>query len=236
MTFVLADEDLEPDVLLRSIVGSAEAPVFTTAIDLEGSVLAHMIAAASLPIRIVTLDTGLFFPATYDTWKHLEARLGIRIEPIRPTLDLPAQAREHGDELWTQQPDRCCGIRKVEPLRRVLDDADVWITGIRREQTPERATAPQVETDARFGVRKVNPLAGWSLERVQDYLRQHRVPYNPMFDDGYPSIGCAPCTRRVTAGESARAGRWSGFDKRECGLHFETSADGTVQLGRGPRA
>ena len=236
MTFALADIDREAEEILQWVAREHAAAVFTTAIDLEGSAIAHMIAAARLPIRIVTLDTGLYFPATYETWRQIERALGIRIEAIRPRLDLDAQAEQFGDALWEAHPDQCCHIRKVEPLARVLESADAWITGIRRDQTPERAHAAKVGRDERFKVTKVNPLADWPLSRVQDYLQQHRVPYNPMFDEGYPSIGCQPCTRRVRAGESARAGRWSGFTKRECGLHFESAEDGTVRMRRGAQS
>ncbi len=231
---VLADESATAEeILSRASARFGESVVFTTAIDLEGSVIASMISRAALPIRIVTIDTGLLFPQTYETWRQLEDGLDIKIEGIQPVLTLEAQAAEHGPQLWTSRPDQCCGIRKVEPLQRVLTPAEAWITGIRRDQTPERADAPKVGEDARFDVTKINPLADWTLERVQDYLHTHRVPYNPMFDDGYPSIGCEPCTRRVNAGEDPRAGRWSGFQKRECGLHFETGPDGVAVVKRG---
>ena len=206
--------------------------VLTTAIDLEGSVLAHMVARSALPVRLVTIDTGLLFSQTYVTWRRLEAELGVTIEAIRPRLDLEEQAEQEGEALWRSRPDRCCHIRKVEPLERVLKPATGWVTGIRRDQTPERANAPKVAYDPRFEVTKLNPLADWTLSDVQDYLREHGVPYNPLFDEGYPSIGCAPCTRAVAEGEDPRAGRWSGFEKRECGLHFETASDGTVSLKR----
>lgn len=236
MAFAQADIDLGAEESLRWVARAFDSVVFTTAIDLEGSVIAHMIATAELPIRIVTLDTGLYFPAAYETWRRLEHTLGIRIEAIRSKLDLEAQAEQLGAALWETRPDRCCHVRKIEPLARVLESADAWITGIRRDQTPERAHAPKVGPDERFEVMKVNPLADWPVSRVQDYLRRYDVPYNPMFDEGYPSIGCQPCTRRVQAGESARAGRWSGFAKRECGLHFETADDGTVRLQGGGRS
>ncbi len=192
----------------------------------------HMVARGGLSLRIVTLDTGLLFSQTYETWRRLEAELAVRIEGAQPALSVDQQAEQWGASLWQTRPDQCCRMRKVEPLQRILGSAEAWITGIRRSQTPERADAPMVGRDERFGVTKINPLADWSLVEVKAYLQQHRVPYNPMFDEGYPSIGCAPCTRAVAAGEDPRAGRWSGFEKRECGLHFETAADGTVTLKR----
>ena len=237
MSFVLADEGATPETILRRASAHfGEGLVFTTAIDLEGSVLTHMIARWDLPIRIVTLDTGLFFAQTYETKARLEADLGVDIESVHPALDLEQQAQRHGAELWKSRPDQCCHIRKVEPLERILAPATGWITGIRRDQTPERANAPKAAFDERFGVTKINPLADWTVGQVRAYLIQHRVPYNPMFDEGYPSIGCGPCTRRVAAGEDPRAGRWSGFEKTECGLHLETQPDGTVRLVRSARA
>lgn len=196
--------------------------VLTTAFGLEGCVLIDMIGRLGLPIRLATIDTGLFFGATYDTWRRLEARHGRRIEAIRP-LSIEAQAELHGPELWARAPDQCCALRKVAPLQEALRGARAWITGVRRDQTPERAAAPKVARDRRFGVVKLNPLADWSEAQVRAYLSAHDVPYNPMFDDGYPSIGCAPCTDRVAPGEDPRAGRWRGTEKRECGLHWDTS-------------
>lgn len=232
MTFTIED-DVSPETLLRRAAEHfGDDLVLTTAFGLEGSVLLHMIGAAQLPIRVVTLDTGLFFEETRRTWAELEQRLGLRVEAIRPELSLEAQAHRHGPELWARAPDRCCEIRKVRPLRQVLSTARGWITGIRRAQSPERAHAAKVGWEPRFEVTKINPLADWSDGDVRAYLTHHHVPYNPMFDDGYPSIGCTPCTRPVTAGEDPRAGRWAGFEKRECGLHWATGDEGTVQLPR----
>ncbi len=230
---VVTDKASAARALLREASARFEDRlVLTTAIDLEGSVLAHMVAQAALPIRLVTLDTGLLFSQTYATWKQLETELGITIEAHEPALSLEAQAAAEGADLWRDRPNRCCEIRKVQPLQRLLRSVEAWITGIRREQTPERADAPFVGYDERFAVMKYNPLADWAQVEVKDYLRAYDVPYNPMFDNGYPSIGCAPCTRAVAEGEDPRAGRWGGFDKRECGLHFATEPDGTVRLKR----
>ena len=233
----VTDESLDaPALLTKAATEFGDRVVLTTAIDLEGSVLAHMVAVSGLPVRLVTLDTGLLFPEAYETWRRLEADLSIEIEAVHPLMDLETQAAQHGPTLWRTRPDECCRIRKIEPLERVLASAEAWVTGIRRAQTPQRANAPKVGYEPRFGVIKINPLADWALADVQDYLREHDIPYNPMFERGYPSIGCAPCTRAVSAGEDARAGRWTGFDKQECGLHFETAADGTVTLKRETRS
>lgn len=169
--------------------------------------------------HVFYLDTDLLFPETYATRDRLLARYPVTLTRYAPLLSLAEQAAEHGDQLWARDPDRCCGLRKVEPLKRALRRLDGWITGIRREQAPTRAGARVVEWDSKFGLLKVNPLAAWTWEQVWAYIGQHDVPYNPLHDQGYPSIGCQPCTRAVQPGEDPRAGRWSGFNKTECGLH-----------------
>ena len=233
MTFAITDAVASAETALRDAADRhGTKAVLTTAFGLEGSVLLHMIARERLPIRVVTLDTGLFFPQTYMTWSRLARELNLNIEAITPELSVSQQAEQHGPDLWNTEPDRCCDMRKVQPLKRILAESNAWITGIRRDQTPERANAPRIAEDKRFDVMKYNPLVDWTIEDVRAYLSKYDVPYNPMFDDGYPSIGCAPCTRRVEAGEDERSGRWSGFGKRECGLHFTTGADGTVQIQR----
>jgi len=137
-----------------------------------------------------------------------------------PALTVADQARLYGDDLWRLRPDLCCQIRKVQPLVTMLGALDAWITGIRREQAPTRANGGVVEWDCKFGLVKVNPLARWTSADVWKYIAENDVPYNPLHDRGYPSIGCRYCTRPVDPGEPPRAGRWSGSDKTECGLHL----------------
>lgn len=194
--------------------------VFGTGFGAEGCALIHFIASARLPIHVFTLDTGLLFDETYALWRRLEDRYGIRIEGVQPAQSVDEQAAAHGPALWSRDPDRCCALRKVEPLNRALDGADAWITGIRRDQTPARAGAPVVEWNQKHGLLKVNPLARWTSRDVWRFLTANGVPYNPLHDDGYPSIGCWPCTTRVALGEHPRAGRWRGHEKHECGLHL----------------
>jgi phosphoadenosine phosphosulfate reductase len=138
---------------------------------------------------------------------------------VKSLLTPDRQAELHGDALWAKDPDLCCQLRKVEPLTRVLRSFDAWITGIRRDQAPSRASAGVIEWDQKFGLVKVNPLARWSWADVWTYLRIHEVPYNPLHDQNYPSIGCTHCTAPVSSGEDLRAGRWKNFAKTECGLH-----------------
>ena len=207
------------DVLAWAAGRFAPRITFATAFGPEGCVLVDLIARHHLPIDVFTLDTGLLFPETHALWRRLEERYGLTIRAVRPELSVEAQATVHGAALWERMPDRCCGIRKVAPLRRALSGFDAWITSIRRDQTSDRSVARVVEWDLRFGLVKVNPLAGWTSEDVQRYVRVHRVPVNPLHARGYPSIGCMPCTTAVAPGEALRTGRWRGREKTECGLH-----------------
>jgi phosphoadenosine phosphosulfate reductase len=171
----------------------------------------------SLPVFVV--DTDLLFPETYALLERVEAHYGIRVDRVRPLQSVAEQAAAHGDALWTRDPDACCALRKVEPLRRHLRNYDAWLTAVRREQSSTRTAFPEVSYDAANGVVKVAPLAAWSDDAVWDYVAEHGVPVNTLHFEGYPSVGCAPCTRPVAPGEHARAGRWSGFEKTECGIH-----------------
>lgn len=187
----------------------------------EDVALVHMLVRIRPDVKVFYLDTGLFFPETYEVRDRLQERYGIDFVRVAPSLSLEEQARRHGEALWRRDPDLCCRLRKVQPLERALGDLGLaaWITGIRREQAPTRANARVVEWDSRFGLVKVNPLVRWTHRDVWEYITAHGVPYNVLHDRGYPSIGCAPCTRPVAPGEDPRAGRWAGFAKTECGLH-----------------
>ncbi len=192
---------------------------FATGFGPEGLVLLDLVARERLAVDVFTLDTGLFFPETYALWHRLQARYGITVRAVRPRLTVDEQDASEGGALWERDPDRCCRIRKLDPLQQALAGHQAWITAIRRDQTGERRHAAVVEHDRRHGLVKVNPLLGWSSSQVWAYLRQHEVPTNPLHAAGYPSIGCWPCTGPVSAGEHPRAGRWRGRGKTECGLH-----------------
>ena len=187
----------------------------------EDLALIDMVARAGGLDRVTVfyLDTGLHFPETYATCRRVAEYYGIEPVAVRPDLTLEEQAARYGPRLWERDPDLCCRLRKVEPLRRFLAGYEAWITGIRREQTPQRARARVVEADLRFGLVKINPLVRWTRRQLWDYVLRRGVPYNPLHDRGFPSIGCQPCTRPVAPGEDPRAGRWSRFAKTECGLH-----------------
>ena len=193
---------------------------FATSLGIEDCVVTDLIARQSLAIDFFTLDTGLLFPESYALKKQLEGQYGLTIRAVQPDYTVEEQAAREGPELWGREPDRCCELRKMQPLRATLAKFDAWITAIRREQTPERANAPVVGWDGRFGLVKVNPLVRWTSEDVRRYVRDHGVPYNPLHDQNYPSIGCVPCTSPVLPGEDPRSGRWRGKEKTECGLHL----------------
>jgi phosphoadenosine phosphosulfate reductase len=186
----------------------------------QSSVLVHMVAELGVKIDIVELDTHLFFRESYETRERLVERYGIEL--IRPEIPTVAeQHRREGPNLWERDPDRCCHIRKVEPLIRALQPYDAWISGIRRDQSPSRVDTPQMMWSDRYRVWKLHPLAGWDEKRVWAYIAANEIPYNPLHDSGYRSIGCIPCTRPIAPDEEERAGRWAGSDKLECGIHLE---------------
>lgn len=185
----------------------------------EGMVLIDIASRISPTPNIFFLDTGFLFAETYQLRERLQQRYGIEIRAVRTALSPEAQEQLYGPRLWATNPDLCCLIRKIEPLKTALRDSAAWITAIRRDQTPQRATSRVVEWDQRWHLVKVNPLAAWTRRDVWKYILRNDVPYNPMYERGYTSIGCQHCTRAVAAGEDERAGRWSGHQKTECGLH-----------------
>jgi phosphoadenosine phosphosulfate reductase len=179
----------------------------------QSSALVHL-------VYVIELDTHLFFKETYETREALVARYGLNL--IRPEIITVAeQHNQEGPNLWESDPDRCCHIRKVEPLIQALEPYDAWVSGIRRDQSPSRASARKVERSERYGVWKIQPLADWDEDRVWSYIVANDIPYNPLHDAGYRSIGCIPCTRPIRPDEEERAGRWAGSDKLECGIHNE---------------
>ena len=197
-----------------------DAVEISSAFGVEGMVLIDIASRVRPNFRLFTLDTEFLFPETYNLMDRVEQRYGITIERVYPWLSPEEQERLHGAALWQRNPDQCCDLRKVEPLRRKLGELQAWITSIRRDQTAARARAGKVEWDEKFGLVKINPLADWSSKQVWRYIREHDVPYNALHDRNYPSIGCTHCTRAVRPGEDPRAGRWSETSKTECGLHI----------------
>jgi phosphoadenosine phosphosulfate reductase len=184
------------------------------------AVLAHVASRVAPGVDVVFLDTGYHFPETIGTADAVGATMDVTLIPITPVQSVAEQDAEYGPELYLRDPDLCCELRKVIPLRDVLAGYDAWATGLRRAETRNRAIAPVVGWDAKKGKVKVSPLARWSDDDVDRYIDEHGVLVNPLAYDGYPSIGCAPCTRRVAPGDDPRSGRWAGTAKTECGIHW----------------
>jgi phosphoadenosine phosphosulfate reductase len=183
------------------------------------AVLAHVAARVAPGIDVVFLDTGYHFVETIGTRDAVEATLPVNVRTITPELTVAEQDATYGKDLFARDPDLCCALRKVAPLQKSLEQYDAWATGLRRAETRDRVIAPVVGWDENKKKVKVSPLARWSDDDVDRYIAEHGVLVNPLQYDGYPSIGCFPCTRRVAPGEDSRAGRWAGTSKTECGIH-----------------
>jgi phosphoadenosine phosphosulfate reductase len=197
--------------------------VVTTSFGMEGCALIDMVARHRVPVPVVWLDTMFLFPETYALRDRLAVRYPhLRFENRGTALTPEAQAEQFGPELWRQDPDLCCVLRKVEPMRRALHGVDVWLTGLTRSQGADRAALRVVEWDWQYQLVKVNPLAAWNRARVWEYVRAHDVPYNELHERGYPTLGCTHCTAPVPGAgprDYSRTGRWAGTSKTECGLH-----------------
>jgi phosphoadenosine phosphosulfate reductase len=183
------------------------------------AVLSHLASKVAPGIDVVFLDTGYHFVETIGTRDAVQATMPVNLLTITPVQSVAEQDAEYGKDLWQRDPDLCCALRKVQPLQSALAEYDAWATGLRRAETHNRIIAPVVGWDAKKGKVKVSPLARWSDEDVERYIAENHVLVNPLVYDGYPSIGCAPCTRRVAPGEDPRSGRWAGTNKTECGIH-----------------
>jgi phosphoadenosine phosphosulfate reductase len=212
---------------LRAACQAVTGPViFTSSLGLEDQVLTHFIAQSGLEIKIITLDTGRLFPQSYDLWAATEEHYGLRIHPYFPENQaVEAFVRDNGINGFyhaVEARKACCHVRKVEPLARALQGAALWITGLRADQSLSRSTANFAEADAARGLIKINPLLDWPRDQLVDFAKAEHVPVNVLHDQGFLSIGCAPCTRALQEGEPERAGRWWWEDdtKKECGLHI----------------
>jgi phosphoadenosine phosphosulfate reductase len=218
-----AFESKQPqDLLTEAIKRFAPKIVLACSFGAEDVVLVDMVHRIDPSIPLFYLDTDFLFPETYATRDRIIQQYALtqsQVIQVRSLLTPDQQAAQHGPALWSTEPDRCCQLRKVEPLTRVLKGYDAWITGIRRDQSPTRANAGLIEWDGKFQLVKVNPLARWTWADVWTYIKVYEVPYNPLHDQNYPSIGCTHCTAPVAPGEDPRAGRWKTFTKTECGLH-----------------
>jgi phosphoadenosine phosphosulfate reductase len=214
----LANES--PQAILRWAVATFFPRLtMATAFGAEGCCIIHLLAEIEPHVRLFNLETGYQFPETLELRQRIKERYGIEVEYVRPELTVAEYEADHGGPLYEMRPDQCCHDRKVLPLRRALVGYDAWISAIRKDQTQDRAKAAVVQWDAKFDLVKINPLLSWTRRDVWAFIMKNGVPYNPLHDKGYPSIGCWPCTRPVVNGEDERAGRWAGKVKKECGLH-----------------
>lgn len=217
-------ESASPCARLSWMFGAFDAPrvVMGTGFGASGVVLMHYLEDIRPGTTVFYLDTDVLFPETYNLRDRLTARFDLDIVRVHSGLSLDDQADQHGHQLWNDDPDRCCFLRKVKPLREYLADKSAWLTAIRRDQSPTRGEACVVEWSDANEVVKINPLVDWTEDEVWAHVERHDLPYNPLHDEGYPSIGCMPCTERVeTDADNPRAGRWSDSEKQECGLHLE---------------
>ncbi len=190
-----------------------------TAFGPEGCVIIHMLGTIEPRVKVFNLDTGYQFAETLELREQIAKRYGIEVEYKRPDTTVAEYEAQHGGPLYKTNPDQCCADRKVKVLKEAAQGWHAWMSGIRRDQSPDRAKAPIIGWDKKFNLVKISPLANWTKKEVWKLITDENIPYNPLHDQGYPSIGCWPCTRSVMFGEDERAGRWSGFKKTECGLH-----------------
>ncbi|MCC7084135.1 MAG: phosphoadenylyl-sulfate reductase [Pirellulales bacterium] len=190
-----------------------------TAFGPEGCVIIHMLATVEPRVHVFNLDTGYQFKETLELRDRIVQRYGIAVEFRRPETTVEQYEAQHGGPIYQTNPDQCCADRKVSVLKAAAVGWHAWMSGIRRDQSPDRAKTPIIGWDKKFSLVKISPLANWTKKDVWKLITDENVPYNPLHDQGYPSIGCWPCTRAVLFGEDERAGRWSGFKKTECGLH-----------------
>lgn len=194
--------------------------VYACSFGAEGIVLIDLIDKVNKTAEVIFLDTGLHFPETYELIEKVKHRYpSLQIKIVRPRSSLDEQTKWYGEELWKYNPNLCCHMRKVTPLKEVLQDAKAWISGLRREQSPSRGNTQYINKDEKFHKIKICPLIHWTWEDIMNYIRLNNLPYNPLHDKGYPSIGCATCTQPVSDIGDHRAGRWMGVAKSECGLH-----------------
>jgi phosphoadenosine phosphosulfate reductase len=216
-----AGRDLEDASAQEILAWAAETfgPRFCVTSSMEDAVVAHLASRAMPGVDVVFLDTGYHFPETIGTRDAVAAVMDVNVITLTPRRTVAEQDAEHGPRLHDRNPDLCCALRKVAPLDEGLAGYDAWATGLRRDESPTRAGTPVVSFDEKRGKVKISPIARWSQEDVEQYVAEHGVLTNPLLMDGYGSVGCAPCTRRLLAGEDGRAGRWAGLGKTECGIH-----------------
>ena len=213
------DDPVEQALAVLRWAGDTFGADFAITSSMADGLLAHLAGRAVPGVHVIFLDTGYHFAETIGTRDWITGVLPVTLVNVQPPATVAQQDEEHGPRLYERDPDLCCSLRKVQPLARTLAGYAAWGSGIRRDESPSRAGTRLVDWDAKRGMVKINPIAAWTQSDVDAYVTEHQVPVNPLFEIGYASIGCAPCTRPVAPGEDARAGRWAGKNKIECGLH-----------------
>ena len=230
-TATLIDSDLQylaaqfesrsvEDILAWAIPQFAPRIAMTSSFGTEGIVLIDHLAKLGLKLPVIYLDTGFHFAATEELKDQLQERYDLEIIVQQAALSVAEQTQLHGEKLYQRDPDACCRLRKVEPLRQALSNLDAWVVALRRDQSPSRANIQIVEWNAKHELVKINPLATWTRNDIWNYTLKHKLPYNRLYDEGYTSVGCWPCTKKVSAGDHERSGRWAGQGKVECGIHL----------------
>ena len=208
------------DEVVAWVAANFSTDAAAVACSMADAVLPHAVSRQLPGVDVLFLDTGYHFAETHTTRDDVARLLPVRIVDVLPESTVAEQDAAHGAQLFARDPNLCCALRKVEPLHRALGGYEVWFTGVRRDEAPTRANTPLIVWDERNGLVKVNPFAAWSFEDILDYAGTHNVPVNPLMAQGYPSIGCAPCTKPVAEGDDPRSGRWASLAKTECGLHL----------------
>jgi phosphoadenosine phosphosulfate reductase len=213
------------DILKWAYREYGEEIVYACSFGAEGIVLIDLIQKVNKQAKIIFLDTGLHFPETYELIDNVRSRYpSMQITMVKPITSVEEQAKWYGEELWRHNPNLCCNMRKVLPLKEALENVKAWISGLRQEQSPTRRNTQYINKDEKFHNIKVCPLIHWTWEDIMNYIDLNKLPYNPLHDKGYPSIGCAPCTQSISKDGDLRAGRWAGLSKTECGLHQTKSS------------
>jgi phosphoadenosine phosphosulfate reductase len=211
--------EANPADVIRWVSRNFDTAACAVACSMADAALPHFVAQYQPGVDVLFLDTGYHFTQTYDTRNEVARRVDVHIVDVLPEQTVEEQDAEFGKDLFARDPGLCCARRKVAPLKKSLAGYELWFTGVRRDEAPTRTNTPLITFDEKNGLVKVNPLAAWSFDDLLDYSRAFDVPVNPLLSQGYPSIGCQPCTRPVSEGEDPRAGRWAGTTKTECGLH-----------------
>jgi phosphoadenosine phosphosulfate reductase len=213
-------KEASAEQVIAWVAKNFSADAIAVACSMADAVLPHIVSTQIENVDVLFLETGYHFAETHATRNEVARALPIRVVDVLPKQTVAEQDAQYGEKLWSRDPNLCCALRKVNPLHDSLKNYELWFTGVRREEAPTRANTPLLTWDEKNGLIKVNPVAAWTFDELIDYATEHKVPVNLLLSNGYPSIGCEPCTKPVAEGEDPRSGRWAGANKTECGLHI----------------